>query len=86
MNWYFYLLGFKKYIHIYFSPWNILQNHRDTFKVKNSILNYIVILEAEENEIIVKILIKEILFLNGDIGLFAHTCVPTNAHVSTYLE
>lgn len=42
-----------------FSSWNILQTQRDIFSIKNNILNYIVILAAKENEIVVKILIKE---------------------------
>lgn len=84
MNWLFYPLGF---LYIYICPWNILKNHRDTFKVKNNILNYIFILEAKENEIVVKIWIKEIFFFTeGDIGLHTHVCVPTHTYVSVYLE
>ena len=91
MNWFLYLLE-KTYIsvYIYFCIynllWNILQNCRDTFKVKNSIFNYIAILATKQNEIVVKILIKEIFLNEGDIDLHAHMCVPTNTHVLVSLE
>lgn len=68
MNWFLYLLK-KKYISVYTYfciynlPQNILQNCRDTFKVKNSIFNYIAILATKQNEIAVKILIKYVFLM-----------------------
>lgn len=63
-------------------------------KVKNNILYDIVILAAKENEIVIKILIKESFFFfsnEGDPGLCAHKrvltsmCVSVRVYVCMYL-